>query len=77
MVKRSGEMTSTDGSALMSATPLVHAFGGFDAEWSTQIWTIQAGGVQVELWQEYALLFAFPASALAFVLGSVVGRRRA
>ncbi|KPK04891.1 MAG: hypothetical protein AMS20_07935 [Gemmatimonas sp. SG8_28] len=55
---------------------LVHAFGGFDAEWSTQIWTIRAGDLRVELWQEYALLFALPASATAFVLGSALGRRR-
>jgi SSS family solute:Na+ symporter len=55
---------------------LVHAFGGFDAEWSTQIWTIRAGDLRVELWQEYALLFALPASAGAFALGSALGRRR-
>jgi SSS family solute:Na+ symporter len=55
---------------------LIHAFGSFDAEWSTQIWRVRVGLMDVELWQEYALLFALPASASAFVLGSIFGRQR-
>jgi SSS family solute:Na+ symporter len=55
---------------------LVHTFGAFDPKWATQIWTIEAGGAQVALWQEYALLFALPASAVAFALGAGFGRER-
>ena len=55
---------------------LVHSLGVFDSEWATQIWTVQVGRHTLELWQEYALLFALPASALAFAVGSRFGRRR-
>lgn len=53
---------------------LVGAFGSFDPEWETVIWRVSVGGVEVALWQEYALLVALPASALAFVVGQRAGR---
>lgn len=55
---------------------LVHAFGSFDAEWATQIWAVQLGDLTVPIWQEYALLAALPASAVAYVLGAGWDRRR-
>ena len=55
---------------------LVHTLGSCDPEWSTQIWRVRVGLVDLELWQEYALLFALPASASAFILGSIFGRKR-
>jgi SSS family solute:Na+ symporter len=55
---------------------LVHTFGAFDPQWETQIWTVRAGRLTLELWQEYALLFALPASAGSFALGALVGRKR-
>lgn len=54
----------------------VNALGSYDAEWETMVWTIDVGGRPVGLWQEYALLLALPASALAYVAGSLTGRRR-
>jgi SSS family solute:Na+ symporter len=54
----------------------VHAFGAFDQELATQVWTVTIGGNTVPLWQEYALLFALPASVVAYCLGSLLGRRR-
>jgi solute:Na+ symporter, SSS family len=51
----------------------VHAFGSFDDEWGTQIWTVVVRGAEVRLWQEYAVLAALPVSALAFVLGLASG----
>jgi SSS family solute:Na+ symporter len=54
---------------------VVHTFGVFDTEWSTQILTVEAGRLRVELWQEYALLFALPASVVAYVLGALLGRK--
>ena len=54
----------------------IHSFGAFDPEWATQIWTIQAGGVEVSLWQEYALLFALPASFVAYLAGAAYDRGR-
>lgn len=55
----------------------VHTFGGFDAELATQVWTVTIGSREVALWQEYALLFALPASAGAYILGAVLGRKNA
>jgi SSS family solute:Na+ symporter len=55
---------------------LVHVFGAFDPEWATQIWRIEAGGVSAALWQEYALLFALPASVAGFAAVGAWERRR-
>lgn len=55
---------------------IVHAFGSFDVAWATQIWTVRVAGVTLELWQEYALLVALPASAVAFAVGGLWDRRR-
>ena len=55
---------------------LVHAFGAHDPEWATQIWTITVAGREVAVWQEYALLTALPASAVAYAIGSVRTRVR-
>lgn len=54
---------------------VVSVFGSYDEEWATQIWTVTVGGRTVELWQDYALLFALPASASAFVVGQLLGGR--
>ena len=53
---------------------LVHVYGGYDEEWATQIWTLELGGRSIALWQEYAVLFALPASALAFVIARLAAR---
>lgn len=42
--------------------------------YGTYIWTVSIGGTTFDLWQEYALFFTLPASALGFVMGSVLGR---
>lgn len=56
---------------------LVWAFGVMDEEWGTLIWTVQLGGWTLPLWQEYALLFALPASAMAFGVGQRFGKEAA
>src|SRR5690606_9037395 len=53
---------------------LVHVYGSYDEEWATQIWTLELGGRSIALWQEYAVLFALPASALAFVIARIAAR---
>lgn len=55
---------------------LVNAFGAFDAEWATMIWTVTVGPREVAVWQEYALLAALPASALAYAGGWLRDRKR-
>src|SRR5690606_21746024 len=40
----------------------VGALGDLDPHWETVIWTVRVGGVELHLWQEYALLVALPAS---------------
>lgn len=55
---------------------LLHLHGAVDPEWETVIWKVSFGGWRLELWQEYAVLLALPMSALAFVVGEVVGRLR-
>ena len=52
----------------------VALFGTLDPEWETVIWTVQVGGRRVEIWQEYALLIALPASFVAFLIGQRMGR---
>ena len=54
---------------------LVNAFGAQDPGWGTMIWTVEVGGRTLDIWQEYAVLFALPASTLAFVLGEWLGRK--
>lgn len=54
---------------------LVNAFGTFDPEWVTRIWTIDVAGTRIPLWQEYALLFALPASISGYLAGMWLGRR--
>lgn len=56
---------------------LVWAFGSMDEEWGTLIWTVRLGEWALPLWQEYALLFALPASAVAFGVGQWLGRKEA
>src|SRR5690606_36822522 len=51
----------------------VGAMGSLDPHWETVIWTVRLGDVELHLWQEYALLVALPASALAFLLGQRFG----
>ena len=56
-------------------TALVSGFGAHSEEWDTTIWEASLLGVDLALWQEYAVLFALPASAVAFAIGSTFGRR--
>ena len=48
--------------------------GDFNAEWGTYIWTVQLAGESYSFWQEYALFFTLPISALGFVIGMLVGK---
>lgn len=57
-------------------TLLVRSLGSHDAEWDTMIWEPSLFGVELSLWQEYAVLFALPASVVAFAIGSMFGRER-
>ena len=73
---RAGLWSSLAG--LLSATGFyiaVNAMGETSEEWGTVIWSVRAGGLDLELWQEYAVLVALPVSALAFALGQLMGRR--
>lgn len=54
---------------------LTNVYGVYDDDWGTRIWTVQLGGRAIELWQEYAVLFALPASVAAFAAGQLLGRR--
>ena len=56
---------------------LTNVYGVVDEEWGTRIWTMRVGGAEVAIWQEYAVLFALPASIIAFVVGQVLGREGA
>ena len=53
---------------------LTNLFGALDEEWETMIWSFDAFGREWSIWQEYAVLFALPASVLAFLAGQAVGR---
>ena len=48
--------------------------GDFNADWGTYIWTVQLGGESYSFWQEYALFFTLPISAIGFVIGTLVGK---
>lgn len=52
----------------------VSVLGVPSEEWGTTIWTVRVGDMAVDLWQEYALLFALPVSALGFLAGQLAGR---
>jgi SSS family solute:Na+ symporter len=54
---------------------LVNVLGVEDGTWGTMIWTMQLGSGSIGVWQEYAVLLALPASALAFLLGEWLGRK--
>lgn len=53
---------------------LTNVYGRYDDEWGTEIWTFETGSRTFEIWQEYAVLFALPASLAAFVMGQTFGR---
>jgi SSS family solute:Na+ symporter len=53
---------------------LVHHFGAFDEDYETFIWTFEAFGRTISIWQEYALLFSLPLSVAGFVAGNLLGR---
>lgn len=61
--------------AVTSVYGIVNLLGAEDPGWGTVIWTVEVGGRTFEIWQEYAVLCALPASALAFVLGEWLGRK--
>jgi solute:Na+ symporter, SSS family len=52
----------------------VNAFGVLDPEWGTVIWPVVVAGIEVELWQEYAVLAALPVAVTAFLAGQAFGR---
>lgn len=47
----------------------IHALGDFHAPEET--WILQLAGI--EIWREYAVLFALPVSVAGFVAGQVMG----
>ncbi|HEX6308465.1 MAG TPA: sodium:solute symporter family protein [Longimicrobiales bacterium] len=53
---------------------LTNVYGAYNEEWGTRIWSVTAGARTFDIWQEYAVLFALPASAGAFLLGQIFGR---
>ncbi len=53
---------------------LITALGTDDPEWGTRIWTLDVGGLTLSLWQDYALLFALPASAIGYAIGHRLGQ---
>jgi SSS family solute:Na+ symporter len=55
---------------------LVHALGSESEEYGTFIWSFTLGGRQFDLWQEYAIFFSLPLSALGFLVGNRIGERR-
>lgn len=55
----------------------VNVKGAESEEWGTMIWTVEAVGRSWEIWQEYAVLFALPASLAAFLAGQLLGPERA
>jgi Na+/proline symporter len=55
---------------------LVTAYGALNEQWETVIWNATVFGRELALWQEYAVIVALPASALAFLIGSRFGRLR-
>jgi SSS family solute:Na+ symporter len=52
----------------------VSLLGAPSEEWGTTIWTVQVGSVSLDVWQEYALLFALPASLAGFAAGELYAR---
>lgn len=50
---------------------LIHRFGEFDTEQESWVWRIG----EAEIWREYAILCALPASFAGFVAGQIGGRR--
>ncbi len=55
---------------------LLHHFGTESEEFGTYIWSFTLGGRHVELWQEYAIFFSLPTSALGYWVGSRIGPAR-
>ncbi|MCA9737261.1 MAG: sodium:solute symporter family protein [Gemmatimonadota bacterium] len=49
--------------------------GSEDPEWGTRIWRVTVGGRELEIWQEYGVLIALPASLVGFALGQAFGTR--
>jgi Na+/proline symporter len=48
--------------------------GEYNETWGTFIWTFELGGGTYSLWQEYALFFTLPISAIGFLIGIVLGK---
>ncbi|HXH29018.1 MAG TPA: sodium:solute symporter family protein [Candidatus Polarisedimenticolia bacterium] len=60
--------------AAISYYVLLHRLGSQNEEYGTFIWTFSLFGRSISLWQEYALFFSVPLSAVGFILGSIFGR---
>lgn len=70
-----GIASSVTGLSVVAAVYLlVNILGEPDDTWGTVIWTVGWGETSWAIWQEYAVLAALPASALAFWLGQRWGR---
>ena len=54
----------------------MHLLGTPNEEFGTKIWTFDAGGTTVSLWQEYAILLSLPMSLVGLVVGNALGRTR-
>lgn len=55
---------------------LTTSLGAWDDEWGTRIWTLTVNGRTIEIWREYAVLFALPVSVVAFLVGQAFGSPR-
>ena len=54
---------------------VVHLLGADNEEFGTKIWTFEAGGAVISLWQEYAIFISLPVSLAGLIAGNVFGRR--
>lgn len=53
---------------------VVHLLGVDNEEFGTKIWTFDAGGAVVSLWQEYAIFISLPVSLIGLMAGNMLGR---
>lgn len=56
-------------SVVVAGYTLIAVLGVESPEWGTRIWSVSMGERTLHIWQEYVVLAALPASAVAFLLG--------
>jgi len=72
-----GLLSSSAGLAVAALVfVLTTSLGAWDDEWGTRIWTLTVNGRTIEIWREYAVLFALPVSVVAFLVGQAFGSPR-